>query len=114
MTREEFITGLRVAADFFEAHPNVEAPWDLQTINVFAHTKEDLLARAKAIGGQWEKEGMGDYFTLRRAIGCFSYEINIQRSKVCQRIVKGSRVETKTVEDVEWVCADAVLHEVDA
>lgn len=111
MTREEFIAGLREAADFLEANPALPTQSTPITINVFVETKAELAAIART--GQWDKSGNDNHFWIKREVGAISYEVNIARSKICRRVVTGTRVvparEAEVVEDVEWVCDEPLL-----
>ena len=108
--RDEFIHGLRELADFLDAHPTVEVPI-YAMLNVFVNTKDELAAHART--ATWEKVYNGNWFTLRKEFGTIKYEINATRDTVCRKVVKGTRVvparPEHTVEEVEWVCEEALL-----
>lgn len=108
MTRDQFIAGLREAADFFEAHPELPHMELPSQFDVFVDTKEQLAAIARM--GGWNKNARGEYFWLSRKIGVLDYHINIQRARICRRVVVGSEVQPeKIVDKVEWVCDEPVL-----
>src|SRR4051812_4960505 len=104
--REAFIQGLRQFADFLERTP--AAPLPTRTMNAYVESKEALVAVAKS--GSFEKAVLDYWFMLRKRFGPISYELNIEREKVCERRVVGTREEpAKTVEIVEWECAESLL-----
>ena len=108
MKREEFITGLRDAADFLEAHPALETPFGRLAVNVFVDTKEELAEYARTAA--WKKGGNDSYFWLKRDIGSLSYEVNINREQVCRRIVVGTdTIPAQTVEKIEWACDEPLM-----
>jgi len=111
MTREEFIAGLREAADFLEAHPDLPHQESPIQINVFVNTKEELATLARM--GSWQKGGDDNYFYLMRDVGALRYDINIAREKICRRVVTGQEViparEEQIVEKVEWVCDEPLF-----
>jgi len=111
MTREEFINGLREVARFLERHPEMPTPTCPLTVNVFVDTKEELAALARF--GPWQKKGDDNYFYFTRDIGALSYDVNINRKKICHRVVVGTEVvpaqPEKIVEKVQWVCVEPLL-----
>ena len=107
------ISHLRELADFLEVNPLVPVP----PINrdVFVRTKEELIAIAKN-GGTVEKGTAGDWFFLRYRLSPHnSLEINIDRDKVCERIVVGKKpipekfIPAHEEEIVEWKCPESLL-----
>lgn len=114
--RLAFTAGLRALADFLDAHPEVPFP-RYDTINVFLDDKAQLARIARV--GSWEKEYNDSYFSLSRSFGeDLRLDINTSRSKVCRKVVVGTRivpaVEAKPEheEDVTvWECDDALLEE---
>lgn len=112
--RADFIQGLRAAADFFETHPDVQAP-RYTVMNVFLNTREDMATQARA--ASWQKEYNDSWFLLRKDFGAdLRLEINTQRETVCRKVVTGSEVvpakpavPASVRETFEWVCDDASL-----
>lgn len=116
--REAYIQNLRALADFLESHPGVVTPGGdptATTINAFAVDKAEIASVARA--STWEKHyGTGPsagYFWLKKQFGFIAYEVNCHREDVCRKVVKGTKVipakPEEVVEDVEWVCDDALL-----
>lgn len=110
--RNRVIQGLLECADFLAAHPEVPAPHGV-SINTFVDAKDDLILVARS--GAWHKNYNDSYMWLRRTFcgGALIFDVNIMRGLVCRRIVKGTKTiaaqPERTVEDVEWVCDDALL-----
>lgn len=107
---DQCVAGLRQLADFIEAHPALPVPYGTN-LNVFTEDKTELAALARVGNVRWEKHANGEYFYLKAHFaGGHSYEININRAKVCRKVVLGSHVEpAKVVEDVEWICEESLL-----
>ena len=112
--RKDFARSLRQLAKFYEKHKDVPLPWN-RTFSVFVNDKEHLAAIAKQLG-DCEKEYVGEWFGLRKKIGDFlTIHFNIERKKVCERIVTGKKhVEEQTipahdVDVVEWKCSEPLL-----
>lgn len=125
-TREQQIDGLRKLADLLEQNPDVSMPYDVANglTFQFLYTEEaasEMAHLRSLIGGAFRKNtyGGGTYYEL---VGKFSgIEIRLVtfRSKVCERVVVGTRevyeeipdpdapkvAVIKTVEDVEWRCS---------
>lgn len=113
--RAEFIAGLHELADFLEAHPDLPLPCD-QSHNVFMSDKADIAALARAAGGRWEKGADPNYFYLKvKFAGGHSYDLNVNREKVCRKVVTGTRVQPAKpeleVEEFHWVCDEPLLAE---
>ena|SRR5260221_10778410 len=102
-----FIEGLREFATFLETHPEIEL--SSQTYNVYASSKEELVAMAR--GTSWRKEYIGDYFVLRKDFAGLRLDLYTNRETVCRAVVKGQRVvpaveaqPERTEDIIEWVC----------
>lgn len=111
--RVDIIAGLRAMADFFEAHPTVPVPYSVQA-DVFVDTKEDMAVIARASG--WTKEYRETWFSLEKFFApddAVRLEVNIERDKVCRRVVTGKKWVPTTpgheIEEVEWVCDEGSL-----
>lgn len=108
--RAAFIQALRDCADFYERHPAVEAPYST-TFNVFVATREEMSLHARA--ATWEKDYSDDWFMLRKTFGPLTLDINTSRERVCRKVVTGTRTipaqPERVVEEIEWVCEDALL-----
>lgn len=109
--RTAFIQGLRDCATFLETHPAVQAPVYV-VMNVFARTREDVVAHARV--ASWQKEYNEGWFNLRKDFGeDVRLEINADRGLVCRKVPTGTKVvpaqPERTVETYDWACDDAVL-----
>ena len=111
--RREWIDGLRLIANFFDANPQLKVPHYL-IINVMCDTKEEVAAFAQA--GSWTKEYTDNWFILRRQFGDITLDVNIYREEVCRKVEVGEKVipaqpvqPQRTEKVYEWVCEDASL-----
>jgi hypothetical protein len=109
--RESYIQSLRDLADWLKAHPEVGIPNAGTIFNVFVTDREELARIARM--SSWEKQYFDTWYTLRKSFGVIYFDVNIDREKICKRVVKGTKViparAEMEVEDVEWVCEDALL-----
>jgi hypothetical protein len=112
--RQSLIDGLREIAQFLEDHPDVPTPL-IPRLDAFVYSKEAFSAAARAVGGHQEKKDYGIVIALRRMFGDVSYDLNIQRDLVCERVVTGTRIipEQPAVpeheeEIVEWKCSSVL------
>jgi hypothetical protein len=112
--RELAIAGLRQFADFLDAHPTVETRE--QRFLIYVESREELADYARLT--TWEKVyESNDWFMLRKRFGRGAVlEVYTDRSKVCRKVVKGTRLvppqpatDAYEEEIVEWVCDDASL-----
>lgn len=120
MTRKEYAEGIRLIADFFEKHEDIELPHDADAFRYFsAHTKEDMGKLARALG-KADKLIEDDFFLLRTMFGSLPFLAYARRDDVCERIVTGKKTIPETVipehvvpahevETVEWNCPDSLL-----
>lgn len=108
MNAKEFAAGLRAAAEWFEAHPDVPAPCEAAW-NVFVDTREEMAAIARQLGSA-DKNVIGDWYVLRVTAPQFMIEWNIHRGKVCTSRVIGTKQIPETFipahaeEILEWDC----------
>ena len=107
------ISAVRELADFLESNPLVPIP--AMNLNTFVDTKEKLVALAKSLG-RIDKGEYEDWFYLRKHFSGGHYlDINIDRKKICERIVVGKKViEEQFIpahkEDIiEWKCSKSLL-----
>lgn len=125
---QELAQGLRELADFVEERghtlpiDNLDVTvhdwvWDDQYYSkreTKLDAREKMRLIAKALGNA-EKVYQGDYFDLRKKFGPVRLEFTVNRSKVCERVVVGTKeiperiLEAHTKEIVEWVCTDPIL-----
>lgn len=81
---DDLVKGLRELAEFLEQNPEFPCPY-IGAINIYVDCKEDLIDLAKVLGTA-EKGVVGDWFYLTRKFpGKISLEVNIARTKVCER-----------------------------
>lgn len=112
--RAEFIRGLRECADFFEAHPSVDVPYE-QQIDIFVTDKAELAAIARV--ASWRKDWRDSWLTLRKSFGAYwKLNVNLDRQQICKKVVTGERIipavpasPERTVETFEWVCEEPSL-----
>lgn len=109
--RQAFIAGLRQLATFYEQQPAIEAPYGLM-VNVSVSTRETMARYARLTS--WAKRYLDAWFCLVKEFsGGVTLELNIERGHVCRRVVTGTKVvpaqPEQVVEEVEWVCDDALL-----
>lgn len=122
-TRARYIEGLRDVADLLESRPDLPLPLP-ETFSVFCEDKETAAEWVRAFPGPKDKSVNGDethmiFGRQHDVFGPHGFNVWIARGQVCERVVTGTReitetvpapdapmVEvTRTVEDVEWVCA---------
>ena len=110
--RQAYVLGLRELADFLDAHQGLPIPVGLNH-NSFVYSKAELAALART-GVRWEKDGNGGFFYLRVTFsGGHTYDVNVQRSEVCRKVVTGTRIQpavpAREVEEFYWVCDEPLL-----
>lgn len=121
---------LRAAADWLERHPEFNAysvvarGASTRIVNYSVNDADGLAAKARVVGGRWDKDQDERFFRLRQEVAeGVTVEIVAYREDVCERIVVGQRevevtgpdpelvaalpkvTRTKVIEDVEWRCA---------
>ncbi len=125
---------LRQVADWLDQHPaaqphQIETWGDAIVVQDYScHTREDLAARVKALGGRWDKlDEVESLFEVVRDI-CpgVRYRIATWRDAVCERVVVGTTTVSepdpaavaalphveREVEQVEWRCPPSILAQV--
>ena len=119
---------LRTLADFYELHPDTPAPsiwgWSNDvSIYLPAEKSKEYLRRI----GAFEKEYVGETFRAKKILndGEVVLLFNTDRTAVCRKVVKGTRVVPETYvpgteghiepeheeEIVEWECDEPILAE---
>lgn len=106
--RAEYIAGLRMLADLLEAHPDLVLPAgkdafaDL-TVAIFGDDqREQMAAWTRALPGEKRKGQSGtngDILTLNGQLRGLHLRLICDRDEVCERVVVGTKTETKTVKD---------------
>jgi len=113
---ERFAANLRMLADWYEAHPEIEIPAGEIAFYIFPGGEENVPKVAHAMG-KARKGTIGDaYFKLERFFGdklilraCWTREAVCKRKVIGQRTVErevpvGYRTEKTTEDVVEWEC----------
>lgn len=102
----DYARGLRLIADWYEAHPDIPVP-HIEEIGVYGveETREEAARIAEALKPcrkEWDK----DFFKLVRDFGPIKLKFVFMRKAVCtQRVVK------RLVEVIEWDCDSSLLTE---
>jgi hypothetical protein len=109
---DTFTDALRLAAEWFDAHPTVPRP-AYAIINVQAPDSVSIPALVRQLAG-FKKQDYGNTLTLHRTFGPeiegVRVDFNFQREQVCERKVVGTRdvperiIPAHTEEVVEWEC----------
>src|ERR1035438_1343883 len=66
------IAQLRAFADFLEAHPEARPIYSPAVYDV-VHSRAEMAARIKALGGKWDKDEDGESFKVRQTIAGVQY-----------------------------------------
>ena len=109
MTNPEYVAGLRKIADFYEANPSLTLPTDTSFTVYGYDAKEDVLKLVHMLGN-CKKEFLESVFYIVKAFGGFKLKFCFSKSKVCERIVTGTKVipsiyfPERIEEIVEWKC----------
>jgi hypothetical protein len=118
--RVEFIAGLRELADFYEAHPTLQAPWEgiayfnLYPEGYFENTREGARLVAKEFSPVKKDYSSETHFVLeKRFSGGVGFDFNFPRDVVCERKQVGTKIvpasEEREVPVYEWECTDPIL-----
>ena len=108
--RAEYIAGLRMLADLLERNPHLKLPFygDMSPMRVLVcndepqEQRDQLAAWAKALPGRKDKAPgglQGSFLMLRAKLRGLEFEVQAQRDDVCERVVVGTKTETKVVKD---------------
>ena len=93
MTHSEFAEGLRLVADWFEAHPEVELPSaEISCYRLHSKTTAGITARALSDHGRCEKVFSDTLVELSRMFGVVKLAYYGTRSNVCEQVRVGTRV----------------------
>ena len=100
MDHSEFVNGLREAADFFEARPELGVPSCSSSFTFYGDingktidSKEGLAEFVRIVGGHIDKTADDDFFRLRADRGSFSVRAVAYRNQVCERVQVGTKIE---------------------
>ena len=106
------IDGLREFADFLETRPDLPFVTDPSPFNLFAATRDTLVAAVKVAGGKFEKNYGGEWFYMRRFFGPLRFDIYAAREQVCEARVIGKKIipaiPERIVDDIEWTCGEVL------
>lgn len=122
---KEYATGLRLVADFYEAHPELKLPWTQSSdgktfwVQLEESEKHLLVEFAKAFG-TFLKNADSSSFSIVKPFGTLAIKVEISRKSVCTAEVVGKRTVTRkvpvqfreeTVEEdvIEWQCPGSIL-----
>jgi hypothetical protein len=123
--RDKLVASLREAADFIE-EKGIELPIGTYDINLgittylFGDNFENRLKlrQIAKVLGRSKKNYVGDYFDISRKFGSFYLKFSAKREAVCEAKVVGKKVipareavPEQIVDEIVWVCTDAVLKE---
>ena len=112
MNGQEYAHGLRLIADWYEAHPDIPIPQSNIGVYGVEETREEAARIAEALR-PCRKAWNGDFFNLEREFEGLTLKFVFMRSAVCTQRVVGTRVIPATpasvVEVVEWDCDLSLL-----
>jgi hypothetical protein len=109
----EYAAGLRLLADWLEAHPEIPLPtYHINNYNL--DTKEQAAELVRAFGS-CKKKYSDDMFYVSKQFGVLNYEFSFYRSGVCTprvvgvetipaMFVEAHTIPARTKEIVEWDC----------
>lgn len=137
MTNQEFVSGLRNVADFFETHPELKAPYEVTrgeklTVGFFGEITDDLdidskegaAAFVRIVGGRIKKDANDSHLILVADKGSFAVRAVASRDALCERVQTGTRIVPATEETFipaqpereepvyEWRCNSILAPEV--
>ncbi len=116
--REKLITGIRDFATWLETNPEIPAPMSPR-FDVWVSTREEAAEISKRMG-RVEKHAFQEAFWVRKTFGPVQFDINLDRSAVCERVVVGKKLvegsparivpATDPYEEdiVEWKCGSLI------
>ncbi len=81
--RRAYVAGLREAADFLEAHPDLIGPRASVTFYRFAGSKPEL-ARLALMLGDAEKHASSEWYNVTRNFGPHVIQVTAAREDVCE------------------------------
>ena len=127
MTHAEFVKGLRNAADFFEARPELGVPYEgycYPAVNFgyygsFGNVEDapqyqspdGALYFAKHVGGRVDKQGTDNNFTLVAKREGFTVSALFYRDAVCARVQVGVKIEPEHIIPAQPATEEQVMPE---
>ena len=99
--------------EFFRDHPDIPFYFD-SPMKIYVDTKEGLAQVARALAAVGLEKRWSDYaLSLRLSFGPVAVDWFVERSQVCRKVVKGTRVipasPERVVEKYDWVCDEPLL-----
>lgn len=88
MTNQEYAAKLEAIASIYKTHEGIKQPTSQR---VYADTKDELRSTIKTIGGKWTKEDHrygSEYSVMVFTHTLSGLEVQIDRDKVCRKIVR--------------------------
>lgn len=118
----EYASGLRLLADWVEAHPGIDLP--STSLSVYSLNSKEKAATCLLALKPCEKKYDGDLFRISRKFGPITLSYVFTRSAVCNKKLVGTKVIPETVkpaepeeiipeheeEIYEWVCDEPILN----
>ena len=114
MIREEYIQGLRDAADFFESRSDLPVPNLGETMMIFERSLSSAKERSIQMA-PCEKVYTESFFHLERKFGPHTVSVTWRRDEVCERKQVGTKhvpayvVEAHEEPVYEWDCSKPIL-----
>lgn len=105
MTHQEFIDGLRRAADFFSVRPELGVPngelvfnyaWDFPN-GMMVDSKDGVAFFARTVGGKLEKQTTDSFYYLVAKRDGFTVKCSSYRQSVCEMVQVGTKIEPARV-----------------
>jgi len=117
MTHKEYADSLRLIADFFESHTDVELPFGGEQFEYFnASARSHLVAALGSCKKEFDSDFPGS-FTLVKHFGTIEFRAIAQKSEVCTKKIIGTRhiperiIRAHDEEIVEWDCHESILRD---
>lgn len=127
MTNLEYANGLRLAADFYEAHPEIPVPGD-KLDNFSTNGKDMARLVVKALGYCDKKYYDNGLLDITAKRGAITLRFVFLRDDVCEKVVVGTKtipahvipataeveVPEQVIEETEWRCGSLLSPSEDA
>lgn len=98
--RVKFVAGLRELADFYDANPDMPAPWSEISLMICVTSKAEMIG-LRSLLGKVEKTFSGNYADIKRAFGSLVIDVFTARGNVCKAIEKTVTVEEDVAVEFE-------------
>ena len=106
MTNAEYAAGLRVLADFYDAHPDTYQPYESHKLdfNMTCEGRVGVESVIRDFGGKWTKRD-SDFGLMYfdSTFGPFALHLYIEKTEICERVQVG--VKTIPAEPERFVPA---------